>query len=78
MQAPDGKLVEIQHKQFMEFLEHGATNVVTVGDVFKVRGCFFEVENISSYGLSAKGISRREYLSKTNPQQLRRGKEQDK
>ena len=77
MQAQDGQLVGLSRKQFDAFIEHGSTNVATVGDVFKVRGCFFEVEHISEYGISAKGISRREYLAKKNKGQLRRVTPQD-
>ena len=62
MQAADGALVEIMRKQGLSFLEHGNTNLVKVGDVFHVRGCYFCVEAISEDGVSAKGITRHEYL----------------
>ncbi len=63
MQAPDGHMVGLNQKQFQEFLDHGANNVCTVGDVFKVRRTYYVVETISSYGISARGISRREYIT---------------
>ena len=62
MQANDGTLVGISANQFNDFLKHGSKNLCRVGDVFRVRQCYFEVENISDYGISAKGISRREYF----------------
>jgi len=62
MQAQDGSMIELDKEQYGQFLEHGNTNVVTVGDTFKVRGCYFQVEFISEYGLSAKGISKWEYF----------------
>ena len=62
MQARDGSMVGVTKKQFSSLLEHGNTNLTRVGDVFKVRGCYFQIENISDYGISAKGISRREYF----------------
>lgn len=42
----------------------GARNVVTVGDVFRIRRRYFEVENISDYGISAKGVTRSEFFDK--------------
>jgi hypothetical protein len=62
MQAPDGHMVGLNQSQFSEFMEHGALNICTVGDVFRVRRTYYRVENISDYGISAKGISRREYV----------------
>lgn len=64
MQAQDGRMVGLQETQFKQFLEGGNTNLCTVGDVFRVRRCYFEVETISDHGISAKGISRREYFEK--------------
>lgn len=63
-QAADGAMVPINAEQFNSFLNHGSQNVATVGDVFMVRGCYFEVETISEYGISAKGISKKEYADK--------------
>jgi len=68
MQAQDGSLVEINKKQFSEFLKHGTQNLCRVGDVFKVRQCYFEVETISEYGISAKGIGHHEYFDKKKRQ----------
>ena len=64
-QAADGAMIPLNKEQFDSFLKHGSTNVATVGDVFMVRGCHFEVETISEYGISAKGISKKEYENKT-------------
>ena len=64
MQAPDGALVELNKKQFGDFLKHGSVNLAMVGDVFMVRGCYFELEALSNYGISAKGISKIEYDKK--------------
>lgn len=62
MQANDGYMVGLNNTQFRDFLDHGSMNVCTAGDVFRVRHCYFRVENISDYGISAKSISRREYI----------------
>lgn len=62
MQANDGSIVGLEEEQYESFLKHNNTNLITVGDVFKVRGCHFRVENISESGISAKGISKREYF----------------
>lgn len=64
MQAPDGTMVELKEKQHQQFMNHGSTNILAVGEVFKVRGCYFEVDNITPHGMFAKGISKREYHNK--------------
>lgn len=64
MQELNGAIKLIDRQKYLEMLSQGHTNLVTVGDVFKVRGCFFEVETISNYGISAKGISKREFKEK--------------
>ena len=68
MQANDGTMVAVTEPQFNKFLEHGTANLCRVGDVFKVRHCHFEVETISEYGISCKGISRHEYFDKKKRQ----------
>jgi len=68
MQAKDGALVGLSKNQFDEFLKHGSQNLCRVGDVFKVRQCYFEVETINEYGISAKGIGRHEYFDKKKRQ----------
>lgn len=62
MQTLDGAMVGLNEKQFNSFHKHGSANLCRVGDVFRVRRCYFEVETISEYGISAKGISRKEYF----------------
>lgn len=64
MQANDGTMVAITTEQFDRFNKHGTANLCRVGDVFRVRQCYFEVETISEYGISAKGISRHEFFEK--------------
>jgi len=61
MQAQDGTLVGLNKKQFSELMDHGNQNLVAVGDVFRISKCYFQVETIREHGISAKGISRREY-----------------
>lgn len=68
MQANDGAMVGITEKQFDAFNQHGTANLCRVGDVFKIRHCHFEVETISEYGISSKGISRHEYFDKKKRQ----------
>lgn len=70
MQANDGSMVMLQGQQFEQFLKGGNTNLCTIGDVFKIRHCYFVVENISEYGISAKGISKREYYEQKKLQRL--------
>lgn len=68
MQARDGTMVPITGSQFKTFNEHGTANICRVGDVFRVRKCYYEVETISEHGISAKGISRYEYFDKKKRQ----------
>lgn len=63
MQEPDGSMTKINAEQFEKFLAGGHRNVVTVGDVFRVRSCHFKVETISEHGISARGISERDYVA---------------
>ncbi len=68
MQANDGTMVSMTESQFKTFNEHGTDNLCRVGDVFKIRRCYFETESIGSGGISAKGISRHEYFDKKKRQ----------
>ncbi|MBA7653781.1 hypothetical protein ES703_61642 [subsurface metagenome] len=68
MQANDGSMVAISTEQFKAFNEHGTANLCRVGDVFRVRRCYFEIDTISECGISAKGISRHEYYEKKKRQ----------
>ena len=68
MQASDGTMVPITENQFKTFNEHGTANLCRVGDVFRVRQCYFEVESISGGGIIAKGINQHEYFDKKNNQ----------
>lgn len=63
MQDPNGRMTQINAEQFEKFLAGGHRNVVTVGDVFRVRSCFFMVETISDHGISARGVSERDYVA---------------
>jgi len=62
MQNPDGHMTELSAQQFGELLTHGSAKIARVGDVFRVRRCYFRIETISDYGISARGISRREFI----------------
>ena len=70
MQNPDGSMTMITMKDFDNITQQGGRNACRVGDVFRVRRCYFTLETISNYGISAKGISRREYLAAKKLQQL--------
>jgi len=56
-------MTEINRGDFDKLLNGGHRNVVTVGDPFKVRGCWFMVETISDYGISARGITEADYVA---------------
>ena len=63
-QAPDGAMIGLNKQQFDDFFKHGCTKLAMIGDVFKIRGCCFELEQVSEYGISAKGISKVEFEQK--------------
>ncbi|MFH1614846.1 MAG: SEC-C metal-binding domain-containing protein [Planctomycetota bacterium] len=58
MQNDDGTMKLVTMKQFEEALklsqEHA--RVIKEGDTFMVRGCRFEITNITDVGFTAKGI----------------------
>ncbi len=64
MQEQDGSmriLDETEHKHLGFFAEK---RTVSVGQVFKLRRCYFEVAEIKPDGIVAKGISRKEYYDR--------------
>lgn len=73
MQVNDGSLEQISRKQFdaMDDRFKNKANTVKVGDKFKIRSCHFEVTNITSEGLVAKGIPK-EKRDKTTLKDLKR------
>jgi len=68
MQDERGKMHEISQEEFEGLLttksQTKAQRIVRVGDVFKVRSCTFEVSEITTDGIYAKGISYHEWLSR--------------
>ena len=73
MQANDGHLVELSEKRIREFFSHGNLNLVSVGDVFQVRECFFQITSMTGDGITAKGISRKEFFDCRNKNTLKGG-----
>lgn len=64
MQDPmTGRLTMIDENVFKKALNINK-NVCSVGDVFKIRRCYFEITMINESGISAKGISRKEFFEK--------------
>ncbi|HUU94044.1 MAG TPA: SEC-C metal-binding domain-containing protein [Phycisphaerae bacterium] len=61
MQAEDGHLELLDQSEWEHLLAKGGRNFVRVGDVFRIRECFFEIENLDHDGIVAKGISRVAY-----------------
>ena len=62
MQAQDGTMVGLNEDQFRAFVKHGNTNLVSMGDPFMIRDCYFEVVNISEYGIMGRAISKKDYF----------------
>jgi len=62
MQELDGTmriLTEDEHDSLGFFNER---KTVQIGQVFKVRRCYFEIVEVSNEGIKAKGISRKRYF----------------
>ncbi len=64
MQNVDGTLSNIEQQTFDRMIKDkgDSARVVTVGDKFKIRGCFFVVTSCGSRGITANGITREEYF----------------
>ena len=58
MQDNTGKLHPITDDKFKSLLKSDkfGANVVTIGDRFNIRGCRFEVTEITTDGIYAKGV----------------------
>lgn len=68
MQTKDGTMVGVTEKQYDAMIGDGNRKLCRVGDVFKIRHCYFEVETLGEVGIVAKGISRKEYFDKKKRQ----------
>jgi hypothetical protein len=66
MQDYDGNMREISEQDYGEALSEFCTNakVITIGDVFQIRGCRFELTKITETGIEAKAIKYSEWLTK--------------
>jgi hypothetical protein len=61
MQDETGRMHPINREYFNEILQ-GTGNALQIGDTFHIRKCYFRVASIGDYGISAKGISRKEFF----------------
>ena len=66
MQDETGRMQNIDPTTFQKMLDEclGDAPVVKIGDIFKIRDCRFEVTDITPDGISAKGLSRGDFLAK--------------
>ncbi len=61
MQEPDGTFTQLKKEDVenLGFLQR--QKVIKVGQVFKIKRCYFQIKEFTSEGIFAKGISRKEY-----------------
>lgn len=64
MQNVDGSLTKIEQQVFDQMIKNNgdSAKVVTIGDKFKIRGCYFVVTSCGPRGIAANGITREEYF----------------
>lgn len=67
MQESDGSMRQLTDEETNlnpELLLHN--KVLQEGRYFKIKHCFFKIAQITSEGIEAKGVSRREYFENRN------------
>lgn len=63
MQERDGTFTQLTETQLGNLRFWQQPKVINVGQVFKIRWCYFQITEIDSEGIKAKGISRKEYYA---------------
>ena len=66
MQKQDGTMRMLDAEQFNKAIRDYSTTgkIVSTGEVFKIKRTYFQISEITSDGIVAKGISRREYFDR--------------
>lgn len=69
MQNQDGTFTQMTQTQVENLNFWQSPKVISTGQVFKIRRCYFQITVIKPEGIEAKGISRKEYheLKKGRP-----------
>lgn len=61
MQANDGTFTTLTEQEVGNLRFWQKPRVISVGKIFKIKGCYFQITAFSSEGITAKGLSRKEY-----------------
>jgi len=63
MQERDGTFTQLSETEVGNLRFWQQPKMVSVGQVFKIRWCHFQITGITEKGIDAKGISRKEYYA---------------
>lgn len=61
MQERDGTFTQMTEHEVGNLRFWEKPKVISVGQIFKIKRCYFQITGFSSEGISAKGLSRKEY-----------------
>lgn len=61
MQSKNGTFTQLDEKEVRDLRFWQQPKVVYVGQVFKIKWCYFCITEITHQGIKAQGISRKEY-----------------
>ena len=67
MQEQDGSMTMLDAKKVDELSASDRKKIVSVRQVFKIRQSYFQITDITPEGITAKGISRRDYFDLKGP-----------
>jgi hypothetical protein len=63
MQMPDGNMeLAAKLEDLLPRPDYDGNKVLNVGSVFKIKHTYFRISQITSEGITAKGISRKEFF----------------
>lgn len=63
MQERDGTFTQLSETDVGNLRFYQQPKVVKIGQVFKIKWCYFQIIEITQEGITAKGISRKEYYN---------------
>jgi len=63
MQERNGTLTQLTEQDVGNLSFWKQPKVIKVGQVFKIKFCYFQITEITTQGITAKGISRKEYFA---------------
>lgn len=66
MQEQDGTMRMLADNEFAKAIRGNSTagKVISIGECFQIKHTYYQITGITPEGITAKGISRREYFDK--------------